>query len=452
MSQRHSNIASRSNTPRHGHVFSPASRAWFEWEAGRLDEGALNQRESGKFFPHILGGLTDAFAKDDDKSVAPPPDGKIASAGQLTGAQLDAPGSHWTKHDVRSGETLDISWDYSARHKTRRWNYFLTKEGWDPDKVLSRDQFEAAPFYTVQINLQPHWSYGEEMMPPKPTTHPVPLPTREGYHVMLAVWEVANTSMAFYQVVDLNFLPHDGGGERPEPPTGLTAENVTDKQVSLKWNAATGPRPIASYRITRNGALLVQVDAPLLIWSDNSVEPDTQYNYAICAIDDRGTASAPSRPVQVHTLPEGGEGPTAPTDLHSMGSTEHSISLMWGRSVGNAPIVDYLIFRDEKQIKSVSANQTAFEDTGLTPDTEFRYTVKARDVNDRLSSASNVLIVSTQGAGGGHPAWKLNALYETNELVSHNGGIWRCLQKHTSYTADWAPGLESSEVLWVKHP
>ena len=449
MSQRQSNFASRSNTPRHGHVFSPASRAWFEWKAGRLDEGALNQRESGKFFPHTLGGLSDAYAESDDKNIAPPPDGKIASANQPTGAQLDAPGNLWTKHDVRSGETLDISWDYSARHKTRRWNYFLTKEGWDPEKVLSRDQFEAKPFYTVQVNLQPHWSYGEEMMPPKPTTHPVPLPRREGYHVLLAVWEVANTSMAFYQVVDLNFVCPDGGGERPESPTGFTAENVTDKQVSLKWNAATGLYPIKFYRITRDGDLLVEVDAPLLVWSDNSVEPDTQYNYAIYAVDDRDNVSAPSRPVQVHTLPAGGEGPTTPTNLHSMGATEHSISLMWGHSVGTAPIVDYLIFRDEVEIKSVSATCNEFEDTGLSPDTEFTYTVKARDVNGRLSSASNGLTVSTQGAGGGHPKWKLDTLYETGEFVSHNG-IWRCLQQHTSYTPDWAPGLASSEVLWVK--
>jgi chitin-binding protein len=450
MSQLQSNIASRSNTPRHGHVFSPASRAWFEWKAGRLDEGALNQRESGKFFPHTLGGLSDAYAESDDKNIAPPPDGKIASANQPTGAQLDAPGNLWTKHDVRSGETLDISWDYSARHKTRRWNYFLTKEGWDPEKVLARDQFEAEPFYTVQINLQPHWSYGEEMMPPKPTTHPVPLPRREGYHVMLAVWEVANTSMAFYQVVDLNFLLPDGGGERPESPTGFTAENVTDKQVSLKWNAATGLYPIKFYRITRDGDLLVEVDAPLLVWSDNSVKPDTQYNYAIYAIDDRDKDSASSRPVQVHTLPAGGEGPTTPTNLHSMGATEHSISLMWGRSVGTEPIVDYLIFRNGEEIKSVSANQTAFEDTGLTPDTEYSYTVKARDVKGRLSSASNVLIVSTQGAGGGHPKWKLDTWYETDELVSHGGRIWSCLQQHTSYAVDWAPGLESSVTLWAK--
>lgn len=449
MSQRRPNTISRNNSPRHGHIFSPSSRAHFEWLAGRLDEGALNQRESGKFFPHRAGGLIDAFAKDDMANVPPPPDGKIASANQLTGAQLDEPGSHWQKHDVRSGETLDISWYFSAKHATRRWNYFMTKVGWDPDQVLSRDQFEEEPFYTVQINLQPFWAHGEEMLPASPTIHGVPLPERRGHHVLLGVWEVANTSMAFYHVVDLNFVS-GGGGERPETPTGLAAETVTDKQVQLKWNAATGPYPIASYHISRNGSFLVAIDAPQLGFADNSVTSDTTYNYSISAVDDHGNVSAQSRPIQVHTLPEDGVGPTAPKNLHSMGQTESSISLMWERSTSTSPIVNYVIYRDEMEIKSVSANQTAFDDTGLNAGTQYRYYVKARDLDGKLSLSSNVLTVRTQG-GGTYPAWALNTLYATGAIVSHNGENWRCLQMHTSYVADWAPGLVSSEVLWAKH-
>lgn len=451
MSQRRPNTISRGNTPRHGHVFSPASRAYFAWQAGDLDEGALNQREGGKFFPQTAGNLRDAYAKDDDANVAPPPDGKIASANQLTGAMLDAPGSHWQKHEVRSGDSLDVSWHFAAKHSTRRWNYFMTKDGWDPEKVLSRDQFEAEPFYTVQLNYQPHWAHEAEMLPVSPTTHALPLPKREGYHVLLAAWEVANTSMAFYQVVDLNFAPPDGGGERPDSPTGLTADSVTDKQVSLKWNAATGPFPVTSYRITRDGILLVEIDAPSLTWSDNSVAAETEYNYAICAVDDRDNVSTPSRPIRVHTLPEGGKGPTAPTNLHSMKQTATSISLMWGASVGSVPVVDYLIYRDGTEIKSVSVHQTSYEDSGLTPDTRYRYFVKARDVDRNVSLPSNVLPADTQGESE-YEAWKLDTLYETGAIVSHDGANWRCLQKHTSYTADWAPGQASSEVLWVKYP
>jgi chitin-binding protein len=256
--------------------------------------------------------------------------------------------------------------------------------------------------------------------------------------------------MAFYQVIDLNFLPPDGGGERPDTPTGLAAETVTDKQVVLKWNAATGPHPIASYRISRNGGFLVEVDAPNLALADNSVAFETLYNYAVSAVDDLGNVSAPSRPIQVHTLPEGGAGPTAPTNLYSMGQTQRSISLMWGASTGTAPIMNYLIYRDDVEVKSVGASQTTYDDTGLTPDTAYRYSVRARDLDGKLSAHSNVLSVSTRGEGDANPAWKLGAQYAKNDIVSHVGKNWACIQAHTAHVADWAPG-EGDNVLWKEH-
>jgi chitin-binding protein len=446
MSQRNPNVISQSNTPRHGHVFSPASRAYFAWQDGDLDEGALNQREAGKFFPEITGGLTDPFAPDDEVSAEPPPDGKIASAGQLVGAFLDQPGDHWRKHEVLSGESLLVSWNFTANHPARRWDYFITEENWDSSKPLARNQFGATPFYTVQNNWQPFWQYRDELQPPSPTTHQVPLPKREGYHVMLAAYVVADTGMAFYQVVDLDFGPPGGGGERPETPTGLTASDVTDRQVVLTWNEATGSNPIAFYRITRNGISSVDVEAPLLTWTDHAVAPGTLYNYFVCAIDTLGSISRPSPSIEARTLSEDGA-PSAPLNLHSMSQTEVSISLMWGASSGPKPIRHYLIFRNDQEVKRVAADETSFEDAGLKPGTEYSYFVKALDSDGKLSPSSNVLSVKTQGGGGTYPAWKLNTQYAKNDAVSHAGQNWSCIQAHTSYVEDWAPG-EGDNVLW----
>jgi chitin-binding protein len=429
-------------------VFSPPSRAYFAWLDGLIDEGGLNQRESGKFFPETEGNLIDRFAPEDFPSNPPPADGKIASAGQDTGSELDAPGAHWQKNQVRGGDVLDTSWHFSARHVTRRWNYFITKEDWDPEKVLSRDQFVAEPFYTVQFDLQPYYHYRPELEPASPTVHAVPLPARTGYHVMLAVWEVADTEQAFYQVVDLDFLPPDEGGDRPATPAGLKASSVTDKQVVLNWKPVTGPEHIAFYRITRNGRKAFDVAVPLLSWTDTGVEPETIYQYDISAYDVRGNFSHRSTPIQVQTLPEGGEGPTAPASLHKMGQTARSIKLMWGASSGTAPIINYLVYRDDVEIRSVAA--TEYEDEGLTPDTEYAYVVKARDLNGKLSKPSNLLRARTQAEEGEHPAWKLGTFYATGVLVSHAGAHWRCLQQHTAHAPDWAPGLETSETLWVR--
>lgn len=185
--------------PRHGLISEPASRANIylpEWQSAGL--------ESGKFFPQTQGGLADPYASDDVYNDVPPVDGKIASAGLDYAAELDRPGSEWQKHPVSSGQNLPITWSFHAPHKTRRWNYFITREGWDPTAPLSRAQFEPRPFHQVQLNGQPYWA-ADDLLPENPTRHELTLPRRQGYHVLLSVWEVADTAKGFYQVIDLEF-------------------------------------------------------------------------------------------------------------------------------------------------------------------------------------------------------------------------------------------------------
>lgn len=185
--------------PRHGLVSDPASRASIyleEWQSAGL--------ESGKFFPATQSGLKDQYAPDDVYNDTPPADGKIASAGQENAAELDRPGSDWQKHSVQSGQQLTVTWGFHAPHKTRRWNYFITREDWDPKAPLSRAQFESQPIHQVQNSGQPYWE-ADDLIPADPTLHTIMLPRRQGYHVLLGVWEVADTSKAFYQVIDLNF-------------------------------------------------------------------------------------------------------------------------------------------------------------------------------------------------------------------------------------------------------
>lgn len=451
MSKRIANPISKSIAPRHGHVFSPASRAYFAWQAGDLDEGALNQREAGKFFPATAGGLLDVYAPEDVENSSPPPDGKIASANQATGLFLDQPGSHWQKHEVRGGEILSTSWNFTANHVTRRWNYFITKEGWDPSRVLSRDQFEAEPFYTVQINLKPYWAHGDAMKPSSPTIHQMPLPIREGYHVLLAVWEVADTAAAFYQVVDLDFVPQEGGGGRPTTPTGLRASDITDKQVRLTWNASTGSSAIATYRITRDGSTTVDVDAPLLSWTDNSVLPATSYSYFVTAIDEKGNQSLPSTAIPVRTQAEGGGAlpPTAPVNLHSMNVTANSVSLMWGASTGQYPLKSYHVYRDGVQVASTPASQVIYTDSGLSPATAFRFFVAAEDTQGQVSVPSNVLSVTTLADEGGETQeWKEGESYKVNDKVIYLGINYVCFQAHIS-NSGWTP-TETVNILWLR--
>jgi chitin-binding protein len=449
--------ASRSSLPedksgqaRHGHIFTPPSRAYLAWKAGQIDDGALNQREGGKFFPATQGGLIDPIAPDDSANVPPPADGQIASAGQATGRFLDDPGDHWQKHDVYAGEVLDISWHFNANHKTRRFNYFITRENWNPQQVLTRASFEDKPFYQVEFAHNPHWAHNAELTPPNPTYHALKLPALRGYHVLLAVWEVCDTSMAFYQVVDLNFLAPVGGGA-PSTPTGLVASAVTTDMIELSWNASHGA--VSYYRIDINGTMSVDVSAPTLSQSFYGLKPEETFVFMISAWDENGNASAPSSPITVTTRSEGSEDgpPGNPINLHTMSVEARSLTLMWGQSPTTVPVDHYKVFRGGQEVARVPGGTMTFTDSGLTPATQYDYMVHAYSASGKGSSSTNPLIVSTAPDEGGsqYPAWKLNTLYQTGEIVSHGGSNWSCLQGHTSYTTDWAPG--AAPTLWVPY-
>lgn len=193
---------------RHGRITFPESRS------EKIGQWWANVLESGKFFPETQADLADKFAPTDELNALPPQDGQIASAGFTDGGTTTAPlkldeygEDRWEKNEIKANSVVDFTWHYTATHATRRWNYFITKEGWNPNEPLSRAQFEKEPFFMVQNPQQPHWEYADELTPSVAgTVHKVPMPDRKGYHVILGVWEIANTARAFYQVINVNFV------------------------------------------------------------------------------------------------------------------------------------------------------------------------------------------------------------------------------------------------------
>ncbi|WP_334042180.1 lytic polysaccharide monooxygenase [Burkholderia ambifaria] len=438
----------RSKQVRHGHVFSPESRAMFAYLDGQLGYYEVNSLEAGKFFPASAAGLPDPVIASDVVNNTPPADGQLASGGFTAALFLDEPGTQWRKHEVSPGDVVPFSWDYSARHAARRWNYFITKPNWDPQRKLSRDQFEAEPFHRVEYLLEPYWEHEDGLWPPAPTTHDVVLPKREGYHVVLAVWEVANTGNAFYQVVDFEFGT-GGGGSRPTPPHDLQSGEITTSSIELSWLPSSSALPLDSYSIYRDDRLLVKVDAATTRFVDRPLDPDTAYSYYVRAIDIEGTQSSPSESVTVRTFGDGEpHPPKAPTYLHSMGETAQSVHLMWGESTGSHSIKLYRVYRNGVPVGETVPPRLEFVDTGLTASTEYRYFVAAVDSRDWLSLPSNVLIARTQGDTGVRPAWELGVAYSAGDEVSYQGSAYRCLQPHTSNPA-WTP-VETINVLWVE--
>ncbi|MFB7470171.1 lytic polysaccharide monooxygenase [Kitasatospora sp. NPDC056184] len=127
-----------------------------------------------------------------------PADGTICAGADARWAPLDNPrNGAWPTTKVTGGAQQTFTWEIEARHSTTNFRYFLTKQGYDPTQKITRASLDLTPFLTVPYNGR---------QPAAVTTHTGTLPTgRTGHHVVVAVWDVADTANAFYSCTDVLF-------------------------------------------------------------------------------------------------------------------------------------------------------------------------------------------------------------------------------------------------------
>lgn len=127
-----------------------------------------------------------------------PADGRICAGGNSQFAQLDdARGGAWPATRLTGGQGYGFRWQFTARHATSDFRYYITRNGWDSSRPLTRAALESQPFLTVP--------YGGKQ-PPSTLTHQGTVPAQKtGRHIILAVWNVADTTNAFYACSDVQF-------------------------------------------------------------------------------------------------------------------------------------------------------------------------------------------------------------------------------------------------------
>jgi chitin-binding protein len=207
----------------HGYISSPQSRAVlctaaggnlnancgnYQWEPQSIE---YHPQASAYHYPDASRACTGSFMQ------CGPGDGWIASGGNGGGygAINEQTATRWHKHRITPGERT-FTWTYTAPHPVAYQEFYITKNGWNPNAPLTRDSFDATPIARFEGNNQ---------MPGSSTDRRVTIPAdRNGYHVVLAVWKVGDTPASFYQVIDFD-IQNDGtvpewnvvGSMHPEP-------------------------------------------------------------------------------------------------------------------------------------------------------------------------------------------------------------------------------------------
>ncbi|HDR7950837.1 TPA: lytic polysaccharide monooxygenase [Bacillus toyonensis] len=354
---------------------------------------------------------------------AGPVDGQIASAGGKFGGILDQQtADRWFKNTITGGENT-FTWKFTAPHLTSKWHYYITKIGWNPNKALTRADFE--PIGTVQH---------DGSAASNNVAHKINVPTdRSGYHVILAVWDVADTANAFYNVIDVNLINNvKPDTEAPSIPNGIQTQKVTANSIELTWNTSTDNVGVKGYQIFRNGEMIDTVPGTHFI--DKKLQPSTEYSYTVKAIDAAGNVSKESTALTAKTTVEAPdtEAPTQPKGLHSMGTTASSVDLMWSPSDDNVGVDHYDIYREiEGTMKKIAtSNTTSYMDNNLLANKTYKYVVKAVDVAGNESVQSDIFTITTKTESVSYGEWDAKKAYKKGDRVLYEGKVYEAVQNH----------------------
>ncbi|WP_336782462.1 glycosyl hydrolase family 18 protein [Paenibacillus illinoisensis] len=232
----------------------------------------------------------------------------------------------------------------------------------------------------------------------------------------------------------------------PSVPGNARSTGVTASSVTLAWNASTDNVGVTGYNVYNGTNLVTSVTGTTATIS--GLAPGTSYTFTVKAKDTAGNLSAASNSVTVSTTVQPGgdtQAPTVPTNLTSTAKTSSTITLSWAASTDNVGVTGYEVYNGTTLVTTVSGTSATV--TGLTADTSYTFTVKAKDAAGNLSAASSALTVKTDvgTTNPGVSAWQANTAYVVGQLVTYNGKTYKCLQSHTSLTG-WEPS--NVAALW----
>ena len=176
------------------------------------------------------------------QSVEGPKGQNNCHAGLSQFAQLNDDSRPWPTTSV--GNNVTFNWTLTARHATSTWQYFV-----GGTKIAEFNDGGRQPAATV--------------------THNVGLGGRTGRIKLLAVWNIADTPMAFYSCVDLQV---GSGGGTPTtttaPPTTTTRPTTTTTQPPVGGTWAPNTAYSVGSQVTYGGVnyRCIQAHTSLVGW------------------------------------------------------------------------------------------------------------------------------------------------------------------------------------------
>ena len=242
----------------------------------------------------------------------------------------------------------------------------------------------------LRMNLRAKMANGDSVIFP-----PVPgVPDSDGLPETFDVVCTLDPPTQNNKLIDIKITPPVVQNTPPTRPGLPFVENVADvtpTSAKISWAASTDDKGVKEYEVRYDDVKLV-VPGNQTTTTLTGLLPDSEYFVTVVARDDEGLESDVSEELQLLTPPSDDEVPSKPANLTGVAG-ETSVELSWDASTDDGQVVGYEVWQNGQKVREVTGTSATI--TGLTPSTEYSFTVLARDNAGQTSVFSDELKITT---------------------------------------------------------
>jgi chitodextrinase len=201
----------------------------------------------------------------------------------------------------------------------------------------------------------------------------------------------------------------------PSVPTGLAGTATSMTAANLTWTASTAGAgcTVSGYHVietSSTGVKTTLASPTTTSYAASGLTPNTKYTFSVESYDAYGSSAASATiPVTTETDTTA---PTPPTSVTATDVSPTEVTLKWDASTDNVGVTGYKIYRNSVLLTTVSGTTLTYNDTNLTADTDYSYSVSAIDaaLNESAKTVANPYPIKTPVATNTNPPATPSAL------------------------------------------
>ena len=181
-----------------------------------------------------------------------------------------------------------------------------------------------------------------------------------------------------------------------KPPTSPAPVAITVRPpdaLVVAWNESKDDVGVVGYEVARDGVLVAQAGGTSL--TQKGLRVGVRYCFTVRAYDAAGNKSAPGGPA-CGVLPDF-DPPTRPGEPMAAGNSPTRVEVGWLASADNVGVTGYEVLRGGNVVSTVAGIRAS--ESGLTPDTEYCYVVRALDAAGNRSAETDSVCAKTGKPG-----------------------------------------------------